>query len=177
MSLALFSFDLLLLTIFISKFWDEILLCWFIWFVMILVARDVSVTCLILPCSNIWNIWMDYIFDTEDILDTEDVSVNQVVPCLVIGYHKKVKIMSYCQHHWSNNHTILWEKLKIIWKNLKWPWLADYIQISQKGKKKGSWAGVFCQILGITAYALGNYFNFKSKFSFNNGSERNTWLF
>ena len=53
MSLALFSFDLLLLVIFISKFWDKILLCWFIWFIMILAARVVSVTRLILPCSNV----------------------------------------------------------------------------------------------------------------------------
>ena len=30
--------------------------------------------------------------------------------------------------------------------------------------------GVFCQKLGITAYTLENYSNFKSKFSFNNGS-------
>ena len=53
MSLALFSFDLLLLAIFISKFWDKILLCLFIWFIMILAARVVSVTRLILPCSNV----------------------------------------------------------------------------------------------------------------------------
>ena len=30
--------------------------------------------------------------------------------------------------------------------------------------------GVFCQNLGITAYALENYSNFKNKFLFNNGS-------
>ena len=30
--------------------------------------------------------------------------------------------------------------------------------------------GVFCQNLGITAYTLENYSNFKNKFSFNNGS-------
>ena len=30
--------------------------------------------------------------------------------------------------------------------------------------------GVFCQDLGITAYTLQNYFNFKNKFLFNNGS-------
>ena len=53
--------------------------------------------------------------------------------------------------------------------------LRNYMQISQrKGKKKdllGIWdMGVFCQNLGITAYALENYSNFKSNFSFNNGS-------
>ena len=30
--------------------------------------------------------------------------------------------------------------------------------------------GVFCQNLGITAYTLQNYFNFKNKFLSNNGS-------
>ena len=30
--------------------------------------------------------------------------------------------------------------------------------------------GVFCQNLGITAYTLQSYFNFKNKFLFNNGS-------
>ena len=29
---------------------------------------------------------------------------------------------------------------------------------------------VFCQNLGITAYTLKKYYNFKSKFSFNNGN-------
>ena len=52
MSLALFPFDLLLLAIFISDFSDKILFCWFIWLVMILVARVVSNTRLISPCSN-----------------------------------------------------------------------------------------------------------------------------
>ena len=30
--------------------------------------------------------------------------------------------------------------------------------------------GIFCQNLGITAYTLENYSNFKNKFLFNNGS-------
>ena len=30
--------------------------------------------------------------------------------------------------------------------------------------------GIFCQNLGITAYSLENYSNFKNKFLFNNGS-------
>ena len=50
--LALFPLDLLLLAIFISDFWDKILLRWFIWLVMILAARVVSDTRVILPCSN-----------------------------------------------------------------------------------------------------------------------------
>ena len=45
MLLALFPYDCF-------RFWDKILLYWFIWFVVILPARVVSDTCLILPCSN-----------------------------------------------------------------------------------------------------------------------------
>ena len=51
MLLALFPFNLLFLAIFISDFWDKILLCWFIWLVMVLAARVVSDIRLILPCS------------------------------------------------------------------------------------------------------------------------------
>ena len=42
----------------------------------------------------------------------------------------------------------------------------------EEGKEEGSagHVGVFCQNLGITAYTLENYCNFKSNFSFNNGS-------
>ena len=43
---------------------------------------------------------------------------------------------------------------------------------SEEGKEKrpAGHVGVFCQNLGITAYTLENYSNFKSNFSFNNGS-------
>ena len=52
----------------------------------------------------------------------------------------------------------------MIWRN--------YIQISQKKEQKKCLLGmgVFCQNLGITAYTLENYSNFKNKFLFNNGS-------
>ena len=52
--------------------------------------------------------------------------------------------------------------------------MKNYIQIFQrKGKKKcllAEHAGVFCQNLGIIAYTLEDYSNFKSIFSFNNAS-------
>ena len=43
---------------------------------------------------------------------------------------------------------------------------------SEEGKEErpARHVGVFCQNLGITAYTLENYSNFKSNFSFNNGS-------
>ena len=53
--------------------------------------------------------------------------------------------------------------------------LRNYNLISQtKIKQKcllGMQVGVFCQNLGITAYALENYSNFKNKFLFNNACQ------
>ena len=46
------SIDLLILAIFISDFWDKILLCGFIWLVMILAGRVFSDTCLIPACPK-----------------------------------------------------------------------------------------------------------------------------
>ena len=40
----------------------------------------------------------------------------------------------------------------------------------EEGKEEMSAVGIFCQNLGITAYSLENYSNFKNKFLFNNGS-------
>ena len=37
-------------------------------------------------------------------------------------------------------------------------------------RKAEGYVGLFCQNLGITAYTLENYSNFKRKFSFNSGS-------
>ena len=72
----------------------------------------------------------------------------------------------------SKNHKTLSEKLKIIWKN-PWKWLWEITSRFLRGRdrrKAAGHAGVFCQNLGITAFTLENCFNFKSKFSFNNGS-------
>ena len=64
----------------------------------------------------------------------------------------------------------MWEKQKIIWRNSK---RTRRIQISlwkmQRRKAPGH-VDVFCQTLGITAYTLENYSNFKSISSFNNWS-------
>ena len=57
--------------------------------------------------------------------------------------------------------TYFCEKLKIIWKNSKWPWEVLSRFLRRKERR---------QNLGITAYALENYSNFKSKLSFNNGN-------
>ena len=53
--------------------------------------------------------------------------------------------------------------------------LRNYIQISQKKEQKKCLMGMWvfsakAQNVGITAYTLENYSNFKNKFLFNNGS-------
>ena len=53
------------------------------------------------------------------------------------------------------------ERLKIIWKNSKWPWEVTSRFLRRRERR---------QNLGITAYTLENYSNFKSKLSFNNGN-------
>ena len=45
----------------------------------------------------------------------------------------------------------------------------DFLEEGKEERPAGH-VGVFCQNLGITAYTLENYCNFKSNFSFNNGS-------
>ena len=58
---------------------------------------------------------LEYIFE---ILDTEDVPVKQIMPCLAILLQKTENDIA--KHHQKD--IILWEKLKIIWKNSRWRW-------------------------------------------------------
>ena len=62
--------------------------------------------------------------------------------------------------------------MKIIWKKKsKWPWeiTTRFLRRGERRKAVG-YKVVFCQNLGIATYTLENYSNFKSKFSFDNGS-------
>ena len=72
---------------------------------------------------------------------------------VILGYSITKKWKWYCQ---TQKNTTLWEKLKIIWKT------PNYLE---KLHSK-----VFCQNLGIPAYTLENYSNFKSKFLLSNGN-------
>ena len=83
------------------------------------------------------------------------------MPC----HTKKVKILPTL----SKNHIILWEKMKIIWKKTIWP-SEITSRFLRRERKPAGLVDVFCSNLGITAYTLENYSNFKSKFLFNNGS-------
>ena len=118
------------------------------------VEDSINITCGIL----------DYSFQ---ILDTEDVSVKQIMPCLAILSQKSENDIA--KHHQKN--IILQEKLTIIWKNSKWPWeiTSRFLKRRERRKATGH-VGIFCQNLSITAYTLANYSNFKSQFSFNNGN-------
>ena len=70
---------------------------------------------------------LDYIFQ---IMDTEDVPEKQIMLCLALllqGSENDIPTS-------SKNYIILWEKLKIIWKNPKWPWKL-HPDFSEEGKE------------------------------------------
>ena len=107
---------------------------------------------------------LDYIFQ---MLDTEDANVKQIMRYLTTLSQKSENDIA--KHHQKN--ITLWEKLKIIWKNSKWPWEITFSFLRRrKSKEAAGHMVVFCQNLGITAYTLKKYYNFKSKFLFNNGN-------
>ena len=63
------------------------------------------------------------------------------------------------------------KKLKITWKYSKFPLEITSKFLGRREKRKAAGVvGVFCQNLGITAYTLESYSNFKSRFSFNKGN-------
>ena len=53
----------------------------------------------------------------------------------------------------------------------RWLWeIASRFLRARERRKAAGYVAVVCQKLGITAYTLENYSNFKSKFSYNNAS-------
>ena len=102
------------------------------------------------------------------VLDEENISTNQIIPCLatlskkgenvIVNIVKKPhNFVKKTKNYLQNNPNDL-EKL--------------HPDFSEEGTEEMSagHVGVFCQNLGITAYTLENYSNFKNKFLFNNGS-------
>ena len=81
-------------------------------------------------------------------------------------YRKKWKL--HCQHRQKTH--IFVRKIKIYLKKTLNNLEKLHPDFSKEGREErpARHAGVFCQSLGITAYTLENYSNFKSKFSFNN---------
>ena len=88
----------------------------------------------------------------------------------MLGYSIAKKWKWYCQTS-SKKHNFV-RKTENFLKKLQMT-LRNYIQISHRRRERRKTAGpvgVFSQNLGITAYTLENYSNFKRKFLFNNGS-------
>ena len=93
-------------------------------------------------------------------LDTEKVPATQIIPCLAILLKKQEKSHNFMRKtkNYLNKNPNYIEKLH-----------PDFSEEGKEERPAGN-VGVFCQNLGITAYTLENYSNFKSNFSFNNGS-------
>ena len=107
---------------------------------------------------------LDYIFQ---ILDTENVSVKQIMPCLAVLAQKSENGIANIIKKPHNFVT----KTKSYLKSSKWPW--EITSRFLKGGERRKAAGherVFYWNLGVTTYTLENHSTFKSKFSFNNGS-------
>ena len=102
-------------------------------------------------------------------LDTEEVPVTKIIPCLkVVSGNKRASGIANIV---KKAHNFMRKTKNYLKKN---PNDIEKLHsdFSDEGKEKmPAWhVGVFCQNLGITAYTLENYSNFKSNFSFNNGS-------
>ena len=113
---------------------------------------------------------LDYIFQ---IMDTEDVPEKQIMLCPFL----------LLQGSENDNANIIEKPHNFVRKT------KNYLKKSQvtlkitskflRGRKRRATGhvGVFCQNLGITAYTLENYSNFKSKFSFKIGRTKLENLF
>ena len=101
-------------------------------------------------------------------LDTEKVPVTQIIPCLAILSKKRESDIANIV---KKPHNFMRKTKSYLRKN---PNGIEKLHpnFSEEGKEKrpAGHVGVFFQNLGITAYTLENYSNFKSNFSFNNGS-------
>ena len=106
---------------------------------------------------------LDQIFKA---LDEADILAKQIIPCLAT-LSKKVKILLWTL---SENLTTLSKKKKLPQKTPN-DLEKLHLDFSEEGKGEMSagHVGVFWQNLGITAYTLENYSNFKNKYLFNNG--------
>ena len=94
--------------------------------------------------------------------------VKQIIPCLAILSKKSENDIANIV---KKTHNFIRKTKSYLKKN------RNYLEklhpdFSEEGTEERSAGrvGVFCQNLGITAYTLENYSNFKSNFSFNNGS-------
>ena len=115
------------------------------------------------------NITYGFLGKVFQILDTEqNVPITQITPCLTMLSKKNESDIGNIV---KKTHNFIRKTKNCLKKN------PNYIEVLhpdflEEGKEERSagHVGVFCQNLGITAYTLENYSNFKNNFSFNNGS-------
>ena len=102
------------------------------------------------------------------VLDEEDISAKQIISCLAILPKKSENVIANIVKKPHNFVKKTKNSLKKPTNDLE----KLHPDFSEGGKEEISTGhvGVFCQNLGITAYTLENYSNFKNKFLFNNGS-------
>ena len=102
-------------------------------------------------------------------LDEENISTNQIIPCLATLSKKSENVIANIV---KKPHNFV-QKTKNYLQNNPNDLEKLHPDFSEEGTEEVS-AGhvsVFCQNLGITVYTLENYSNFKNKFlSNNNGS-------
>ena len=108
---------------------------------------------------------LDHIFR---VLDEENISTNQIIPCFATLPKKSENVIANIV---KKPHNFV-KKAKNYLQNNPNDLEKLHPDFSEEGTEEMSagHVGVFCQNLGITAYTLENYSNFKNKFLFNNGS-------
>ena len=102
------------------------------------------------------------------VLDEENISTNQIIPCLATLSKKSENVIANIV---KKPHNFV-KKTKNYLQNNPNDLEKLHPDFSEEGTEEMSagHVGVFCQNLGIAAYTLENYSNFKNKFLFNNGS-------
>ena len=113
---------------------------------------------------------LDYIFQ---IMDTEDVPEKQIMPSLALllqGSENDIANIIEKPHNFVRKTRNYLKKSQVTLK------ITSRFLRGRKRRAAGH-VGVFCQNLGITAYTLENYSNFKSKFSFKIGRTKLENLF
>ena len=116
--------------------------------------------------QNSINITYGILGNIFQILDTENVPVKQIIPCLTILSKKSENNIANIV---KKIHNFIRKTKSYLKKN---PNDLEKLHpdFSEEGKEErpAGHVGVFCQNLGITPYTLENYSNFKSNFLFNN---------
>ena len=99
------------------------------------------------------------------VLDEKDISAKQIIPCLATLSKNSENVIVKKPHNFVKKTKNCLKKKPNDLEKL-------HPDFSEKGTEEMSagHVGVFCQNLGITAYTLENYYNFKNKFLFSNGS-------